>query len=245
MKQFVSFSGGKDSTALALLMPEATPIFADTGWEFPQLYQHIEKFERVTNREVIRVRREDQTLPEYIAERRFLPGHRARFCTRMFKIEPIDKYLVEQGDCELSIALRADETERTGNQTEKPSITIRYPLQEMGIDIWGVLRLCLEHDLLPRYPVFMARGGCKGCFYKRRSEVMAMAQLCPEILDELQHLEELVQDQRSRFAVMFPNTEASIADIRSQHFMFDPEEVYRDANDTSDYGENCGLFCNR
>jgi 3'-phosphoadenosine 5'-phosphosulfate sulfotransferase (PAPS reductase)/FAD synthetase len=54
VNQFVAFSGGIDSTALALLEPDAIPIFTDTGWEFPELYAHIEKFERVTGRKVER-----------------------------------------------------------------------------------------------------------------------------------------------------------------------------------------------
>ena len=242
IEHYVSFSGGKDSTALALLCPDAIPIFADTGWEFDELYAHIDKFEQVTGREVLRIKA-TESLPDYIARSNFLPGHRARFCTRMFKIEPLEQFF-EGRDVQLSIGLRADE-DRPGNDGSAPNLEIRYPLQEQDIDIWGVIRICTEHDLLPRYPVYMARGGCKGCFYKRKAEVKAMAQLVPDILDELQELEEGVQDQRGRFAVMFPNTGSSIADIQAQSFMFDPADVYQSAADRSDYGENCGAFCGR
>lgn len=51
-KQFhaVSLSGGKDSTAMLLLMIErGMPIdmvlYADTGMEFPEMYAHIAKLE--------------------------------------------------------------------------------------------------------------------------------------------------------------------------------------------------------
>lgn len=43
MNNYVAFSGGIDSTALALAMPDAIPVFTDTGWEFDELYAHIEK----------------------------------------------------------------------------------------------------------------------------------------------------------------------------------------------------------
>lgn len=246
MNQFVSFSGGKDSTALALLMEEATPIFADTGAEFDEIYAHIDKFERVTGREVVRVSA-GQSLLDYIKRSKFLPGHKARFCTRMFKIEPINAFLQARLPAELCIGLRADEPEdmRVGNLTEMPGLTIRYPLREQGIGLWDVLRICTRYDLLPRYPVYMARGGCKNCFYKRKAEVWAMAQLVPEVLNELQALEEGVQDERGRFAMMFPNAGASIADIRAQAFMFAPEDVYRDAAISEDKGQACGLFCHR
>lgn len=47
-KSIVSFSGGKDSTAMLLMMLEQGMkvdyiIFCDTGMEFPQMYEHIER----------------------------------------------------------------------------------------------------------------------------------------------------------------------------------------------------------
>ncbi len=47
----VSFSGGKDSTAMLLKMIEEKididcVLFCDTGLEFPQMYEHIDKVEK-------------------------------------------------------------------------------------------------------------------------------------------------------------------------------------------------------
>ena len=235
MSSYVAFSGGKDSTALALLMPKATPVFVDTGAEFPEMYEHIEKFEEVTGREVVRLQSHLGTLLDYIRDSKFLPGHMARYCTVKFKIQPFEKYSKSY-----SVALRADEA-RPGNF----SPLVDYPLQDMGIGLMDVLRICAENDLLPRYPVYMARGGCINCYYKRKSEVIAMNNFVPAILDILQELEDEVQDKRDKYAIMFPNVGMSIRDLRRQHELFTPEEVYRDANNKSDYGINCGLFCNR
>lgn len=247
MNRFVAFSGGKDSTALALICPDAIPVFTDTRWEFPQVYKHIAQFERATGRQVIRLQHPDWPggIPEYIQHSAFLPGHGARWCTRMFKIETYNTFLRNHLPAELLIGLRADEPEREGNLTLMDGLTIRYPLREQGLKLADVLRICLEHDLLPRREVYMARGGCMGCFYKRKSEVQAMAALCPEILDELQRLEEGVQDERGHFAVMFPNAGVSIREIRQQQYLINPDEVYAQAGDTSDMGAACGLFCNR
>lgn len=244
MINIVAFSGGVDSTALALLMPDATPVFTDTGWEFDELYQHIDNFGLVTGREVVRLK-QGGGLPEYIESAKFMPNHGARFCTRLFKIDPMNEYMSQFDKAVLNIALRADEPGRVGNTTEMDNVTIRYPLREWGYTRIDVVRVCLEHELLPRYPLYMARGGCKGCFYKRRSEVVAMKNLTPEILDELQVLEESVQDERGKFFYMFPNVGMSIRDLRRQGELFTPEQIYKDAGDTSDYGANCGLFCNR
>lgn len=48
MKHILSFSGGKDSTYLAFYLiekgyPLDEAVMFDTGWEFPQMYDHIEK----------------------------------------------------------------------------------------------------------------------------------------------------------------------------------------------------------
>jgi 3'-phosphoadenosine 5'-phosphosulfate sulfotransferase (PAPS reductase)/FAD synthetase len=51
LEHIVSFSGGKDSTAMLLMMLEKNMpideiIFCDTGKEFPQMYEHIEKVQK-------------------------------------------------------------------------------------------------------------------------------------------------------------------------------------------------------
>lgn len=61
----VSFSGGKDSTAMLLKMIEEKididcVLFCDTGLEFPQMYEHIDKVERETG---IHITREKQRIP--------------------------------------------------------------------------------------------------------------------------------------------------------------------------------------
>lgn len=57
MKNVVQFSGGKDSTAMLLLLLERGVtvdeiIFCDTGMEFPELYRHIEKVKEYIDRPI-------------------------------------------------------------------------------------------------------------------------------------------------------------------------------------------------
>src|SRR5690606_25908786 len=145
-------------------------------------------------------------------------------------------YLKDHLPARLMIALRADEEQRTGNLTQMDGLEIAYPLREMGMKRPDVVAVCLEHGLLPRYPVYAARGGCKGCFYKRKSEIIAMQALAPDVLDELRELEETVQDERGEFFHMFPNAGVSIATIQAQPPLFDMSEVYAEAANTADYG---------
>ena len=59
----VSLSGGKDSTAMLLrLIEEKRPIdrilFCDTGLEFPQMYDHLNKLEQYIGRKITRLKAE-------------------------------------------------------------------------------------------------------------------------------------------------------------------------------------------
>lgn len=120
-KQFhaVSLSGGKDSTAMLLLMIErGMPIdmvlYADTGMEFPEMYAHIAKLDaylyeqRGIHITVLRHPKgfeylmfdEPKTKPKSIENRIRLgvplvgngwPGIRVRWCTGALKTKLIDK----------------------------------------------------------------------------------------------------------------------------------------------------------
>jgi len=245
MERFVAFSGGVDSTALALICPDAQLVFTDTGWEFPELYAHINKFEKMTGRNVIRLKSKHGSLPDYIKKQNYFPGHGSRYCTRLFKIEPYNEFIKNHLPAELLIGLRADEPERIGNITNLEGLKIRYPLREKGLDRVDCLKICADTGLLPRFPLYMARGGCIGCFYKRKAEVSAIVNLLPEVAEGLKELEKEVQDQRGKFALMFPNAGKSIQAIQAQGELFSANEVYQSAMKNDDVGLECGLFCNR
>lgn len=240
---YTAFSGGADSTALAILIADADPVFTDTGWEFPQLYEHIEKFERVTGRKVRRIKADHPGgLPGYIRDYLFFPNHRARFCTREFKIAPFDKFMAGGGT--LNVGLRADEMERVGNHTNV--YTVRYPFREWGMVRSDIEDVCRNAGLYPSYPPFMMRGGCVGCFYKRKSEIVAMFHLAPVLYWGLVDLEEEVQDERGKYFHMFSSLDCGLREfalrIQSQLLMFDVDELY--AASVLEAAP-CGLFCNR
>lgn len=64
VKYIVSFSGGKDSTAMLLMMLEKGMqvddiVFMDTGVEFPEMYEHIEKVETYINRKITKLKADE------------------------------------------------------------------------------------------------------------------------------------------------------------------------------------------
>lgn len=253
MKQYVALSGGIDSLALAFVMPEAEVIYTDPGDDPAPIHVTIAEFERLTGRAVIRITHPKWPggLPEYIEGHKFFPNHGARFCTRIFKIEAYNLWVSDRLPATINIALRADETAdtRVGNLTDMAGLTIAYPHREHGRNRLDCVQICVEHGLLPRYPAWMARGGCNGCFYKRISEIRAMLVLNPALYDSLITREESVQDARGDFFYMFPNLGMSLREFKAkceaQPVLFDESELWRNAGDRSDMGQACGLFCQR
>ena len=114
-RHILSFSGGKDSTALAFYLLHNYPeiaerlevVFCDTGTELPETYDYIRRFEAITGLEVRRIdalefnahsvdnKRNrnafDHTLKELYGD--FLPRPSMRWCTRELKIKPFEAYV--------------------------------------------------------------------------------------------------------------------------------------------------------
>ena len=112
IKHIVSFSGGKDSTAMLLMMLEKglqidDIVFMDTGVEFSEMYEHINKVENYIGRPITRLKAEEDfeyMLLEYEKKKGknkgqkgySFPDFRNRWCTNYFKQIVIKKYLKEK-----------------------------------------------------------------------------------------------------------------------------------------------------
>jgi len=120
LKRFISFSGGVESTTMAILYGKgATLIWTDTGAEHKELYERIDKVENYLKDfhkgdiELVRLKGHYKykgtvftSLKDAIVESKFFPSIINRFCTSYFKIKPIDTFLKEQGECELMIGFK-------------------------------------------------------------------------------------------------------------------------------------------
>lgn len=252
MKKFISFSGGVESSTMCLLFGnKADAIFADTNYEHKPIYERIEKVEKYVREfysndfKIVRVQREGETMPEYIESSKFYPSFQSRYCTRMFKIEPIDDYLDQYKNegVELMIGLNADEIDqRTGNHGNKPFVRYSYPLADNGITRSMCIEILQAAKLMPNFPPYMQRGGCIGCYYKSKKEYEALALLNPKEYDIVANLEQTIQDKRDKFYHIVDSI-PNLKDfkIQAQSILFKPEEIYPVINNAS----KCGVFCNR
>ena len=100
-KYIVSFSGGKDSTAMLLLLIENNRpideiIFCDTGMEFQDMYEHIEKVKEMIGLPIT-VLKSDKSFEYYMFDHiktkgknkgqkgYSWPDFRNRWCTQVLK----------------------------------------------------------------------------------------------------------------------------------------------------------------
>ena len=254
-KKYISFSGGVESTTMCVLYGGgAKAIFCDTGWEHKALYNHLDKTEKKLrdihpNFEVIRVRskvnvnrKTVDNIPDYIRESKYYPSPMGRYCTRLFKIKPIDDFLFNVGECELTIGLNANEGNRTGNHGNIKSINYTYPLLKNGITRDSCKEILSKLDIIPIYPPYMSRGGCVGCFFKSKNEFKAMAVLNEKEFDSVMELEEEMQDTRGKFYRIkqdMPRLRELKQEAKST--LFKPEEMYL----TDEIFTPCGVFCHR
>ena len=163
--QIVAFSGGKDSTAVALLLWERGEdfdlLFTPTQNELPALAAHMKRVVDLVQKRLILP--SNRGLADWIEHFNALPNNRQRWCTRLIKIEPCIAYLHRHPGSTLCIGLRADEEVREGLYGDHA--TYRYPLREAGLDLDGVLGVCDRYDLRPTF-----RTDCAVCPYQRLGE---------------------------------------------------------------------------
>jgi Phosphoadenosine phosphosulfate reductase family len=252
MKTFIAFSGGVESTTLCLLFGgKADAIFADTGDEHAEMYERLGQVESVLQLiypsfRIIKVSA-GEALHDYIRRRHVFPNPVMRFCTRIFKIEPINAYLKEYAPCKLMIGLNADERTRTGALPIE-GVSVEYPLQDLDLSRAKCLALLRHYGLEPRFPVYMRRGGCTFCFYKSRKEYAAIAHLNPVLAEQLADFEDQVNESGQRqkpWAIVkeIPEGLRSFFQNEVATSLFTPEEIYGLRPEVAEMP--CGVFCHR
>lgn len=199
VRHILGLSGGKDSTALAVLMHKKVPdmeyFFCDTHKELQETYDYLERIKARLGIKIHYLSAErgfDHWLEVYGG---YLPSPRSRWCTKQLKIIPLEKFI---GDDETIsyIAIRADEN-REGYVSTKPNIKAVFPLKEMGIDKAGVLRILEESGIgLPEYYKWRTRSGCFFCFFQRKYEWVMLAEKHPDLFEQAVKYEQEHSDGR-------------------------------------------------
>ena len=197
MDHIIALSGGKDSTALALEMQRRHPDLAltfvctPTGDELPDMVRHWDAIEARLGQPIIRVG--DVTFHDLVREQEMLPNWRARFCTRMLKIEPFQSWLLSHRPATVYVGLRADEEEREGAIYDMPDVSVAFPLRDWEwakADVWAFLDR--EGVSIPR------RTDCARCFFQTMSEWWQLWKYYPDIYADASEDERYISMVRSK-----------------------------------------------
>ena len=137
----INLSGGKDSTALLRMAIDRglrihSAVFFDTGWEFPQMYKHLNKLEQDVNVPIIRLSPKRDFEEELRINR--WPSIKRKWCTRR-KINAINKYVNKYDGMSL-IGFAVDEQRRVKESNKKAL----YPLIKWGVTEKDALAYCLS-----------------------------------------------------------------------------------------------------
>jgi 3'-phosphoadenosine 5'-phosphosulfate sulfotransferase (PAPS reductase)/FAD synthetase len=193
VRHLLGISGGKDSAALAIYMrdkiPEMEYFFADTGAELPETLEFVDLMEDYLGKKIIRLNA-GRDFDYYLKlNSNFLPTARSRWCTINLKLKPFEQFV--GNDLAISyVAIRADESYRTGYISTKPNITACYPFKDDGLDINDVKNILDESGLgMPKYYEWRSRSGCYFCFFQRKVEWIGLAERHPEYFEKAKAFE--------------------------------------------------------
>ncbi len=197
VRHILSLSGGKDSTALAVYLRDKLPnleyVFCDTGEELCETYDYLDRMEAYLGRKIERLNPERPFQHYLLVYGGVLPDPRTRWCTRMLKIRPFERY-VKDDPVILYVGIRSDEPHRTGYVSTKPNIIPRFPFVEDNITLEGVHRLLEKSGLgLPDYYRWRSRSGCYFCFFQQHREWIGLLENHPELFRKAMKYEKIDQ----------------------------------------------------
>ena len=125
-----------------------------------------------------------------------MPNPRARWCTRVLKIEPFEAHVA--GSKAFSyIGIRADEV-RDGYKSRKDNIKARFPFKEAGLVKEDIIMLLEDSGLgMPSYYDWRSRSGCFFCFFQRKYEWIMLSEKHPDLFERAVAYEQEHKDGRS------------------------------------------------
>ena len=199
----ISFSGGKDSTALVLWarenLIEFETVFCDTGWEHPITYAYIEYINTtILNGSLITVKsKKYEGFADLAIKKKRSPSSKARFCTEHLKLVPMRDYIYEKysGGVEIFLGIRADESFSRSQMTERSFDDTMYgcwvnrPLLQWSAD--DEFDVHKKHGIEPNslYKLGMKRVGCMPCIMSNHGEMRSIIRQFPEVIEKLANLE--------------------------------------------------------
>jgi len=211
-KYIASWSGGKDSTFMVdELLRRGEPldevVFCDTGWEFPEMYDYIEKCKAYWEDKYPDLKitllnwKTEHTIPNYMKKkvtrgdnegkvRGFPNPINVGWGTARFKVDPTTKYWKENYkgyEVFEYIGIAFDEPKRIPPNWENGHKL--YPMVAWGISEPDVNPILKKRGLFNPLYNYFSRTGCWGCPKQGDKKLAVLKDKYPELWVKLEEME--------------------------------------------------------
>jgi len=181
MKNYLSFGGGVNSWAALLLGGFDEVIFCDTGCEYPETYDYLDKFAGKFNITILKPKRYGSDLYQYCWDRNMVPTIYPRWCTVEYKIKPFAQHV--EKPCFKNLGFATDESHRAKLSIED-GIEHRFPLLENEISRKKCKEIIQDHGLpIPH------RSKCYICPFQTPTEWKQLRMNHPDLFCKAEQLE--------------------------------------------------------
>ncbi len=237
----VNSSAGKDSQAMTILLARIVPrdqlvvVHAPLGEvEWPDTIEHIENTIPAGVPLILAPVASGKTLLDRVQERGKWPGPRTRFCTRDFKISPIERelrrYLKDHPRFAWrivsAVGIRRDESSARSKRipwarSDRNSRAGRQWFDWLPIfDLTAadVFRIIREAGQSPHwvYAAGMSRCSCSLCLFSSKSDMRRAAELRPELYQRYTAIERRIGHTLSPSGIPLPALTGIPADSAAQ-----------------------------
>jgi len=191
MKQYLSYGGGVNSTAMLLLLhdegQEFESIYVDHGCDWPETREYVRM---IAEKYPITILKTPETLYEYAWRYEMTPYMKTRWCTKLFKVKIINDY-VGKPSFQL-IGFSSDEAHRA-KLSYNEGIENRFPLIERDIDREKCKEIIQDHSL----PIPI-KSGCYFCPMQRIKQWKDLRRKHPDLFCKVEQLEKRNQEYSIR-----------------------------------------------
>lgn len=194
-KIHVSFSGGADSTSVLVLAVEAlgaervVAVYSDTGLEYPETREYVEKLASKLGVELVVLKPEVSFIDEIA--RRGLMSVENRWCTELLKLRPLREYYTRRnvkiyldGARDYESTLRA-KTPRISENPALPGVLRALPIKKWPRILVQLYLLSRGIELNPLYDKGYSRIGCIVCPAMHKHELLLSYNQYSEIHEEI------------------------------------------------------------
>lgn len=235
MKQIVSLSGGKDSTAMLLMMLEKGEqiddiVFFDWGMEFEEMYEHLQALEDYIGRSITRLY-PPNSFEFYMLEKPRprsqsssrgygWPNGKVKWCSR-YKADWINQAYKNTIMC-LGYAYeeRFSRAKASNRWQYRWGITVRYPLLEWGVTEIEALKYCYSKGFDWGGPdglyTFYDRASCWCCPFQNRKGLIALKDYFPELWERLLELDDKSPYPHPQKELLYKLKETTPEDVPEQ-----------------------------